>query len=173
MRLQDRSLVIREAAAEDAKLLWRWWNDGKVMEHAGFPRGLGISEEEVVELLTDGDPNQHRLILEVDSRPVGEMNYRDLGDGTAQIGIKICDFQQQGKGYGPRFLRLLIRHLFEEAGYSKIVLDTNLKNTRAQHVYEKLGFRKVRTRINAWKDQLGELQSAVDYELTAEDFVHE
>jgi len=52
-------------------------------------------------------------------------------------------------------------------------LDTNLKNTRAQHVYEKLGFRKVRTRINAWKDQLGELQSAVDYELTAEDFVHE
>lgn len=104
MRLQDRSLVIREAAAEDAKLLWRWWNDGKVMEHAGFPRGLGISEEEVVELLTDGDPNQHRLILEVDSRPVGEMNYRDLGDGTAQIGIKICDFSSsRAKATAPGF----------------------------------------------------------------------
>ena len=32
-------------------------------------------------------------------------------------------------------------------GYSKIVLDTNLTNTRAQHVYESLGFRKVRTNM--------------------------
>lgn len=174
MRLQDRSLVIREAAAEDAKLLWRWWNDGEVMEHAGFPRGLGISEEEVVELLTDGDPNQHRLILEVDSRPVGEMNYRDLGDGTAQIGIKICDFSSsRAKATAPGFCACSPAISLRRRGYSKIVLDTNLKNTRAQHVYEKLGFRKVRTRINAWKDQLGEPQSAVDYELTAEDFVHE
>ena len=53
---------------------------------------------------------------------------------------------------------------------TKIVLDTNVKNTRAQHVYEKLGFRKVRTRIDDWRDQLGELQSSIDYELTAEDF---
>lgn len=170
MRLQDCSLVIREATAQDSELLWRWWNDGKVMEHAGFPRGLGITKEAVLKLLTDGDPNQHRLILEVDSRPVGEMNYRSLGEGVAQIGIKICDFTQQGKGYGPRFLRLLIRHLFTERGYTKIVLDTNVKNTRAQHVYEKLGFRKVRTRIDDWRDQLGELQSSIDYELTAEDF---
>lgn len=55
------------------------------------------------------------------------MNYRSLGEGVAQIGIKICDFTQQGKGYGPRFLRLLIRHLFTERGYTKIVLDTNVK----------------------------------------------
>lgn len=33
-------------------------------------------------------------------------------------------------------------------GYSKIVLDTNLTNTRAQYVYESLGFRKVRTSID-------------------------
>jgi hypothetical protein len=31
--------------------------------------------------------------------------------------------------------------------------------------YEKIGFRKVRVNIDAWKDQLGELQSSVDYEL--------
>ena len=90
-----------------------------------------------------------------------------------RLGSRSAISSSRAKATAPRFLRLLIRHLFEEAGYSKIVLDTNLKNTRAQHVYEKLGFRKVRTRIDAWKDQLGELQSAVDYELTAEDFVHE
>ena len=65
---------------------------------------------------------------------------------------------------------MLIHWLFRN-GYAKIVLDTNLTNTRAQHVYESLGFRKVRTNIDSWKDQLGQLQSSVDYELVEQDFV--
>ena len=36
----------------------------------------------------------------------------------------------------------------------------------AQHVYEKLGFKRVGVRVNAWKNQLGELQLSIDYELT-------
>lgn len=56
-------------------------------------------------------------------------------------------------------------------GYEKVILDTNVKNTRAQHVYEMLGFTKVRVRENDWKNQLGELQSSIDYELVQKDFV--
>ena len=55
-------------------------------------------------------------------------------------------------------------------GYEKIVLDTNLNNKRAQHVYESLGFRKLRVNMDSWKDQLGRWQSSVDYELIPEDF---
>lgn len=47
----------------------------------------------------------------------------------------------------------------------KIVLDTNLRNKRAQHVYERLGFRRLRVNVNSWVNQLGDLQSSVDYEL--------
>ena len=67
-------------------------------------------------------------------------------------------------------LSMLIRELFSR-GYTKIVLDTNLKNKRAQHVYERLGFQKVDVRIDAWIDQVGKKQSVVDYELTKEHFV--
>jgi ribosomal protein S18 acetylase RimI-like enzyme len=56
-------------------------------------------------------------------------------------------------------------------GFKKIILDTNLKNTRAQHIYELLGFKKVRVNENSWTDQLGELQTSVDYELIESDFV--
>jgi RimJ/RimL family protein N-acetyltransferase len=56
-------------------------------------------------------------------------------------------------------------------GYDKIILDTNLKNKRAQYVYEKLGFKKTGQNLNSWKDQLGEFQSSVDYELSKEDFL--
>ena len=47
----------------------------------------------------------------------------------------------------------------------KIILDTNLKNTGAQKFYKRLGFKEVGIRIDSWTDQLGNLQSAVDFEL--------
>lgn len=104
--------------------------------------------------------------------PIGEMNYINIGNQTADIGIKICDFSRQEKGYGRILLSMLIQELFRSLGYQKIVLSTNLDNKRAQHVYEKLGF--VRTGIypDSWKNQIGELQTTVTYELVEQDFVN-
>ena len=65
---------------------------------------------------------------------------------------------------------MLIGELFAR-GYKKIILDTNLNNKRAQHVYETLGFSKVRENIDSWINQVGEIQSSVDYELIPENFV--
>ena len=67
---------------------------------------------------------------------------------------------------------MLISFLFYDLRYQKFILDTNLNNKRAQHVYEKLGFRKLRVNVNSWQNQLGEPQSSVDYELIPEDFVN-
>ena len=170
MERQYGDLSIREAMPEDAEQLCRWWNDGAVMTHAGFPLGLGTTAEKVREdLAGDSDASGRRLIIEYRGHPIGEMNYRNMGSGTAEIGIKICDASFQEKGLGRVILSLFIRELFS-MGYKKIILDTNLKNLRAQHVYEKLGFRRLRVNIDAWEDQLGEMQSSVDYELIPEDF---
>ena len=168
MIIKNGSLSIRNAGPDDAGLLCSWWNDGKVMAHAGFPNGIGISKTEVLELLDKDNDLQCRLILELKNEPIGEMNYRTLEERTAEIGIKICDFDQQNKGYGSEFLRMLMDYLFVQKDYSKVILDTNLKNERAQLVYERLGFKKVRKNINKWRDQLGEMQSSVDYEMTKE-----
>ncbi len=71
---------------------------------------------------------------------------------------------------------MLIEFLFHDANINtktiinKITLDTNLKNIRAQHVYEKIGFTKLVIHNNSWKDQLGNLQSSVEYELTREQY---
>ena len=87
------------------------------------------------------------------------------GNKVAEIGIKICNTDFQEKGLGRIVLSMFIRKLFS-MGYAKIVLDTNLKNVRAQHVYELLGFQKVGVNENSWTNQVGELQSSVDYELS-------
>ena len=166
MHLQYHDLTIRSALPSDAPQLVRWWNDGAVMAHAGFPLGLGTTVEKEAARL----PATGRLMLEYKSQPIGEMNWRDVGENTAEIGIKICESTFQEQGFGRIYLSLLIKELFAR-GFTRIVLDTNLNNTRAQHVYEKLGFHKIAVRENSWHDQLGNPQSAVDYTLTPENFI--
>lgn len=168
MNLMYKNLTLRNAAATDAEQLWAWWNDGRVMTHAGFPSGLNETPENIRKSLADDRDDTHRRhIIERDGKSIGEMNYRNKGDRTAEIGIKICDFAEQGKGYGTTLLRMFIDALFTYYDYEKVILDTNVKNERAQHMYErKLGFRRVAVRENSWHNQLGEQQSSVDYEMS-------
>ncbi len=166
MRLEKNNIIIRQALTDDYAILCKWWNDGKVMAHAGFPNGLGTTVEDIASNLSnDSKYTRMRLIIELNNEAIGEMNYRITDLKTAQIGIKICDFSRQEKGIGTICLNMLIDYLFEDIKVDKIVLDTNLKNRRAQHVYEKVGFVKTGESINSWVDQLGEKQSFVLYEL--------
>lgn len=171
MLLKHKNLTIRNATTDDAKLLASWWNDGKIMEHAGFPNGTGQTAQSIAESLKNDTDNTHRrLIIEIDDTAAGEMVYRNKGSGVAEIGIKICDFSKQNKGNGKILLSMLINSLYNDLGYKKIILDTNLENKRAQHVYEQLGFVKLRINENSWTNQIGEIQSSIDYELYQKDF---
>lgn len=170
MDIRFDGIRIRNAVPADCRQLADWWNDGTVMAHAGFPNGLGTTPDEVGrKIAQDSDEKGRRLIIEYGGRPVGEMNYRNMGGRTAEIGIIICESDHRNRGLGRIILSLFIRELFS-MGFTKIVLDTNLKNLRAQHVYELLGFQKIRVNHNAWRDQLGEWQTSVDYELIPQDF---
>ena len=171
MYLHQNELTIRDALPADAPLLCRWWNDGKVMEHAGFPQGLGTSVEKITQKLLEPDNRTHLLIIESEGLPIGEMNWRREESDHAEIGIKICDASYQNQGFGKKLLTMLIQALFYEMGFEKVVLDTNLANKRAQHVYEELGFVKTCVLENSWKNQVGEWQSSVCYELKPENFI--
>lgn len=166
MFLKNENLTIRNATAADAQQLAAWWNDGSVMAHAGFPNGLGIAVDEIIASLAKDVEGIHvRHIIEENGAPIGEMNYRNVGNDTAEIGIKICNPSCQNRGLGRKLLKMFIDGLLNELGFEKIILDTNLNNLRAQHVYESLGFEKVRVNIDSWTDQLGRKQSSVDYSL--------
>ena len=77
-KIQYKNLIIRQAEAADAKQLAAWWNDGAVMAHAGFPNGVGTTEEEVAKGLGKGS-----LIIQENDRLIGECNYRNLSNGVA------------------------------------------------------------------------------------------
>ncbi len=170
MDINKNKIHIRNSVITDYEQLAEWWNDGKVMAHAGFPNGLGITLDKIKsQILQESDENGRTLIIEYDNMPIGEMNYRNIQDYKVEIGIKICNPNYHEKGLGRVILSLFIKELFTR-GFKVIILDTNVNNKRAQHIYELLGFKKIRINSDSWKDQLGNLQSSIDYELIEDNF---
>lgn len=167
MELLENDIVLRTWNINDTDYIWKWWNDGSVMAHAGFPLGLGKTREEIEETIKSPS-NKERMIIEIHGNMVGELCYEPLSDSTCEIGIKICESTYQNQGYGTKVLTILLDYLFKELNFKTVVLDTMVENVRAQHVYEKLGFVRVGVRENCWKDQMGVLRSAADYELEKE-----
>lgn len=168
--MADR-LSFRAAMPEDAQILCAWWNDGSVMAHAGFPRGLGTTAQAVRQkILAESDEGIRRYLIEYDGAPVGEMSARNLGRRTCEIGVKLCRAEYQNRGLGKVILSRLIRFLLDGRGFERIVLETTPENLRARHVYQRLGFRELRVNEGSWVDQDGNPRSSVEYELTRETF---
>lgn len=166
--IKHKACVIRSASHEDAQILCKWWNDGAIMAHAGFPNGLGTSVEAIQSSISKDSKTHQRLLISLEEDLIGEMSYRGLNELDVEIGIKICEVTHQNKGIGTTFLKMLITHLFDALDYKRVVLDTDLSNKRAQHVYEKLGFCKIRINKDNHTDQLGNKRSSVDYQLEKE-----
>lgn len=164
LELRQDQLHIRSAKTTDAKQLADWWQDGEIMAHAGFPNGLKIDLQALENRVATQTESNELLIIEQADEAIGEMSYQ-INEQSATMGIKICDLSQQEKGYGTICIKLMIDYLFNQRFVTKIELDTNLTNQRAQHVYEALGFQKTAIKQDHWQNQLGEWQSTVFYEL--------
>lgn len=174
IHLKYQDIALRSALPSDAKRLVAWWRDGAVMAHAGFPHGIEVDEHDLVKRLekqsSNSNAHNHLFIIMFSNNPIGEMNvnYREY---EAEIGIKICEAIHQNRGLGRQALKCLIAFLFETKAIDRIVLDTNLANKRAQHVYESLGFVSTGVRYQAFTNQLGVKQDVIDYALNREQYL--
>ena len=74
MKIIYKDILIRNVIETDAAQLASWWNDGSVMDHAGFPNGVNTNEERIkgqVKNYTD----LHRVLMSVyKAKAYGEMN---------------------------------------------------------------------------------------------------
>lgn len=170
MYVKDRKVIIRSSQLGDVNNLCNWWASGEVMAHAGFPNGISTDKSKLSQRINeqnkDSLPENQLIIIELDNEyPIGEMNYRKKSDGVFEIGIKICVVSEQNKGYGATATKLLIAFLKHEMKAIKIILDTNLKNIGAQKFYKRLGFKQINISKECWRDQMGNLQGAMFFEM--------
>ena len=172
ININGKDFYLRSAKKEDAPTLLKWWNDGEIMAHAGFPLGLNTSISKIEQSIEKKSENNQLLIMELDGIPFGEMNFK-INDDIAEFGIKICNKNLHSKGIGKAFLTKLFEYLFNERNCNIIKCDTDLKNKGSQNFYEnKMNMRKVKIINNCFTNQIGELCSAVLFEITKEEFLN-
>lgn len=101
--------------------------------------------DELRELLDNGDPDVDVWLIQVEGRVVGLIQgYEERDPMYRHAGIDIVLHPDaHGAGIGREAIRVLARHLLDDRGHHRLVIDPNAANARAIHVYESVGFRRV------------------------------
>lgn len=181
--IKGNMISFRPVQVSDAEVLCKWYNNGELMKHVGFNNGLNTSEDKlsanIAKEVGDKDENRssRRFIVIENSTdmPIGEVSFGDLDlkNKSCEIGIKICDLDKQGMGYGYDALNTFLDYLFKTYNLHRIELDTLLENVRAQHLYEKVGFKRIGLKRDCWLDPQNCYRSAILMDILREEFYYE
>ncbi len=111
----------------------------------------GLCAQIVADFVNNYDPKRERCwIAEMDGENVGTVMLVKDKPGVARLRLLLVDPKARGLGLGARLVDECIRFA-RRAGYRKITLWTHSVLTAARHIYEKAGFRLMRSeRHKSW-----------------------
>ena len=104
-----------------------------------------VYREAWVDAYFDRQAAKQRIYLAIllDGEPIGEVLLKqiDREGSSCVLGIHLQNDTVKGKGYGTCAETLAVEYAFDRLGLTTVYADTVRKNTRSQHVLEKVGFR--------------------------------
>lgn len=85
------------------------------------------------------------LVAIMDGRTIGHVQLKNINEEKreCEFGFHMQNDSVKGFGYGTQIARLALDYAFENLEVDAVCAYTILKNTRSQHVLEKVGFRYV------------------------------
>ena len=148
--LKGKRVTLRGIRRDDLPRLWEFNNDVEV-EVAGagdppIPQSLERLQAEFDTHAQKGGRDETAFAIEADGKFIGQCalygfdQFRGVAHGC-ELGIAIGDKAYWDGGYGTDAMRALCRFGFDIMNLHRIQLDVYAGNQRAQHVYEKVGFR--------------------------------
>lgn len=151
MTLYTERLILRRWEESDAEEMFKYASDPDVGPVTGWPPHKSVDDSRYVinNILTGKEA--YAVCLKENNKPIGTIELK-LGDSSKLAeSDDECEFgfwlgkPFWGKGIMPEAAIELIRHAFEDCGFTRIwysYYDGNLKSKRTQ---EKLGFKFVKT----------------------------
>ncbi|MGX4687481.1 GNAT family N-acetyltransferase [Vagococcus sp. JNUCC 83] len=165
---KEIKVTFRPATELDADIILSWWNNGEIMSSVGYPNGLNITKKNVIESIRSYQVDAYSnflLVLDESDFVIGEFCYKIIRKKIATFDVKIGQLEKQGQGYGYQTVLRGIEYIKQELSIDKIELSVAPENYRAVALYRSLGFKKVNTLKNHWKDGLGNNRDTIVYQL--------
>ncbi len=105
----------------------------------------GVCAQIVADFVNKYDASRERgWIAEIDGENVGAVMLANDGNGVARVRLLFVEPKARGLRIGARLVDELIRFA-RDAGYRKITLWTHSVLTAARHIYQKAGFKLMRS----------------------------
>ncbi len=101
---------------------------------------------EPVDMLYDmrvAEEGSQAFTILLDDEIIGEVGLRHFNDETkeCELSVHLKNDSVKGKGYGTQAEKLAIDYAFDILGAESIFAESLIKNTKSQHVMEKVGFK--------------------------------
>lgn len=89
-----------------------------------------------------GDSKRRIFAITAGGAAIGEVQIKYINDETKKgnLGIILINDSVKGKGYGTEAEQLIITYAFNHVRLKTLYADAVLRNTRSQHIMQKLGF---------------------------------
>jgi ribosomal-protein-alanine N-acetyltransferase len=163
------NLFIRKAKPidKDVDLLFNLWTSPKVMAFVGFPYGLNITRDKVLEKIANQSPSEFNslLIAELKEslRLIGECR---LGlpdsEGVAFTDIKLLP-EFWGKGFGTEIKRGLLDYLFFHTNCLAVRATPNRLNIASQKMQSAVGGKKCGEGIYHFPNDMSDHTTDISY----------
>ncbi len=90
-------------------------------------------------------PGRLELVAIMDGRTIGHVQLKniDAEKRECELGFHMQNDSVKGLGYGTQIARQALEYAYENLDVDAVYAYTILKNTRSQHVLEKVGFRYI------------------------------
>ena len=166
--LRGSRVTLRPANAADVTALVSIRATPEVYERWGGDDDL------VAEILDDIlRPEMHLLVIEEGGRVVGAIQWQAEEDPMYRhAGVDLyIDPSAHARGLGSDAVRTLARHLIEDLGHHRLVIDPAADNVAAIRCYTKVGFRSVGVMRRYERGPDGTWHDGVLMELLAEELI--
>jgi RimJ/RimL family protein N-acetyltransferase len=144
--VRGERVYLRALEPADSEHVHRWYEHADAARLMGeMPRSLAYRRADAEAELGKAGRDWFAFIicLLADDRPIGRADVFEIDrvNGSAGFGIAIGEHDVRGSGLGIDAVNALADFCFGQLRLERLWLITDSANKRAQHVYEKSGFR--------------------------------
>lgn len=125
------------------ELYQSWENDPAIYHDMELFKPYHYDKDKVNQYFdSKQDPSRVLFAIMKDGKPIGEIHLKqiDMERKECTLSIHMQNDAVKGRGYGTCAEKLALKYAFDVLGMSAVNADTVIKNTRSQHVLEKVGF---------------------------------